>query len=61
MYSIVFTKDCTYSHSLKSYNSPTKAYEAAIEYTLNNLLNENNMNIKIEDYLSEEEIKKNSH
>ena len=38
MYSIVFTKDCTYSHSPKSYASPTEAYEAAILYTLNNLI-----------------------
>ncbi len=34
MYSIIFTSDCTYSHSPKSYNSPTEAYEAAIEYIL---------------------------
>lgn len=38
MYSIVFTQRCTYSHSPKSYNSPTEAYEAAILYTLNNLI-----------------------
>lgn len=38
MYSIVFTEDCTYSHSPKSFNSPTEAYEAVIEYTLNNLM-----------------------
>jgi hypothetical protein len=38
MYSITFTQNCTYSHSPKSYKSPTEAYEAAIEYTLNNLL-----------------------
>jgi hypothetical protein len=38
MYSIVFTKDCTYSYSPKSYDSPTEAYDAAIEYVLNNLL-----------------------
>ena len=38
MYSIVFTQDCTYSHSPKSFNSPTEAYEAAILYTLNNLI-----------------------
>ena len=36
MYSIVFTKDCTYSHSPKSYNSPTEAYMSAIEqYSIN--------------------------
>ena len=38
MYSIVFTKDCTYSHSPKSYASPTEAYETAILHTLNNLV-----------------------
>ena len=38
MYSIVFTQRCTYSHSPKSYNSPTEAYEAAILYTLNKLI-----------------------
>lgn len=38
MYSIVFTKECTYSHSSKSFNSPTEAYEAAIKHTLENLL-----------------------
>ena len=38
MYSIIFIKDCTYSHSPKSYKSPTEAYEAAIEYTLKNLI-----------------------
>lgn len=38
MYSIVFTQDCTYSHSPKSYNSPTEAYEAAIEYCLTKLI-----------------------
>lgn len=38
MYSIVFTEDCTYSHSPKSYNSPTEALEAAIIYTLNKLI-----------------------
>ena len=36
MYSIVFIKDCTYSHSPKSYNSPIEACEAAIIYVLNN-------------------------
>lgn len=38
MYSIVFTRDCTYSHSSKSYNSPKEAYEAAIEHVLKNLI-----------------------
>lgn len=38
MYSIVFTEDCTYSHSPKSYISPTEAYEAAIEYVLTHLI-----------------------
>jgi len=38
MYSIVFTQRCTYSHSPKSYNSPTEAYEAAILHVLNNLI-----------------------
>ena len=38
MYSIVFTQRCTYSHSPKSYNSPTAAYEAAIVHVLNNLI-----------------------
>lgn len=38
MYSILFTKDCTYSHSQKSFNSPKEAYEAAIIYTLKNLI-----------------------
>lgn len=38
MYSIVFTEDCTYSHSPKSYISPTEAYEAAIEYVLTKLI-----------------------
>lgn len=40
MYSIVFTEDCTYSHSPKSYTSPTEAYEAAIEYVLENSIQE---------------------
>ena len=34
MYSIVFLKDCTYSHSPKSYNSPQEAYSAAFDYIL---------------------------
>jgi hypothetical protein len=38
MYSIVFTQRCTYSHSPKSYTTPTAAYEAAILYVLNNLI-----------------------
>ena len=38
MYSIVFTEDCTYSHSPKAYSSPTEAYSEAIEYTLKNLI-----------------------
>lgn len=38
MYSILFTEDCTYSHSPKSFNSPTEAYEAAIEYVLTKLI-----------------------
>lgn len=38
MYSIVFTEDCTYSHSSKSYNSPIEAYEVAIQYTLKELI-----------------------
>lgn len=38
MYSIVFTEDCTYYHSSKSYNSPTEAYQEAIKYTLKNLI-----------------------
>ncbi len=38
MYSIVFTKACTYSHSPKAYNSPTEAYEAVIEYVLTKLI-----------------------
>ena len=38
MYSIVFTEDCTYSHSPKSYTSPTEAYEAAIKDTLENII-----------------------
>lgn len=42
MYSIVFTKECTYSHSSKSFNSPTEAFEAAIKYTLENLIQEDN-------------------
>lgn len=38
MYSIVFTKDCTYSHSPKAHNSPREAYQEAINYTLKNLI-----------------------
>ena len=37
MYSIVFIEDCTYSHSSKSYNSPTEAYEAGFMYILEKL------------------------
>ena len=38
MYSITFTQNCTYSHSPKSYKSPTEAYEAGIEDVLINLI-----------------------
>ena len=38
MYSITFTQNCTYSHSPKSYKSPTEAYEAGIEDVLINMI-----------------------
>jgi hypothetical protein len=38
MYSIVFLKDCTYSHSPKSYNSPQEAYSAAFDYILKQII-----------------------
>lgn len=33
-------KDLKNNNSLEGYNSPTEAYEVAIEYTLKNLINE---------------------
>lgn len=39
MYSILFTENCTYSHSQKSFNSPTESYSAAIEYCLTKTIN----------------------
>lgn len=38
MYSIIFTEDCTYSHSPEAYSLPTEAYSQAIEYTLKNFI-----------------------
>jgi hypothetical protein len=38
MYSIVFIENCTYSHSPKSYNTPTEAYESAIVYVLTEII-----------------------
>ncbi len=38
MYSIVFTEERTYSHSQKSFNSPTEAYLSGITHTLKDLM-----------------------
>lgn len=38
MYSIVFTEERTYSHSQKSFNSPTESYLSAIKYYLKDLV-----------------------